>query len=164
LISLTLIGIGPALSGALFTWGVEHDYIITPWWTLGLISIIGCIPVFFLVEMDGLNSARANNSDENVFSDSEDEELLQESAIIDGDEVIMRDEDDDILKQGDGGKTTANGKLNPGSHASGSGGRLRVSSPIGMRGGSVGAGRRFSNGLGQTDLGAGAGGTTFIGR
>lgn len=66
--SLSAIGraIGPALSGALFTWGVEHDYVITPWWMLAIISAVGIIPVWYIEESDGF----ADNS----VSESEDED------------------------------------------------------------------------------------------
>lgn len=175
-----ITGIGPAASGALFTWGVSHGYVITPWWTLGVISIIGAIPVFFLVEMDGLNSGKPRSNANNNDSDSDDEDVLPDfdevdSAIIDGDETLLPKHDGEDAEEAIDtveGPPLGNAKLrnNSGSGkllrtgSSGSGRRIRVSSPIGMRGGSVGPGRRFSNGLGQTDLGAGAGGTTFIGR
>lgn len=44
---------GPASAGAAFTWGVHHGYMITSWWLLGSMALIGAIPAWFIVEGDG---------------------------------------------------------------------------------------------------------------
>jgi Major Facilitator Superfamily len=84
-------GVGPMLSGALFTWGVKHGYVITPWWTLAAIAALGIIPVWCLEEMDGLNSLQESKDD-----DGEEERLLaindedqEDRAIIGGGEVVL---------------------------------------------------------------------------
>lgn len=74
--SLSAIGraFGPAMSGALFTWGVDHGYVITPWWTLGAIAALGAFPVWQIKETDGFgNSSEAFSSEED--GDSEDAQL-----------------------------------------------------------------------------------------
>jgi hypothetical protein len=45
--------VGPALVGAVFTWGVRHGYAIAPWWLLGVIGMLGAIPSWFIVEGEG---------------------------------------------------------------------------------------------------------------
>ncbi|KAH7121153.1 major facilitator superfamily domain-containing protein [Dendryphion nanum] len=46
-------GAGPATGGVLFTIGVKHGYIILPFWTLTLISLLAFIPTLWLVEGKG---------------------------------------------------------------------------------------------------------------
>lgn len=60
---------GPALAGAIFTVGVEHGYVIAPWWTLCGIAIVAAIPVFWIVEGEGFGG----DNDEVIDSDHEDE-------------------------------------------------------------------------------------------
>jgi hypothetical protein len=54
--SFSAIGraIGPAIGGPLFSWGVKHNYIITPFWALGAISALAPIASLWLVERSGL--------------------------------------------------------------------------------------------------------------
>ncbi|KAF2737695.1 MFS general substrate transporter [Polyplosphaeria fusca] len=44
---------GPAIVGSLFTFGAKRGYIIVPFWTLSVISIIAYIPTLWLVEGKG---------------------------------------------------------------------------------------------------------------
>jgi hypothetical protein len=71
-------GIGPALSGALFTWGVEYDYVITPWWMLGIISAIGIVPVWYIEESDGFadNSESEGEDEDYGVADEREEDYL----------------------------------------------------------------------------------------
>ncbi|CAK7230563.1 hypothetical protein SBRCBS47491_007626 [Sporothrix bragantina] len=45
---------GPAMTGAAFSWGVQHGYIITGWAFLAVVALLGAISTFFLGEGDGL--------------------------------------------------------------------------------------------------------------
>ena len=45
---------GPAMTGAAFSWGVQHGYIITGWAFLAVIAFLGAVSTFFLEEGDGL--------------------------------------------------------------------------------------------------------------
>lgn len=47
---------GPALEGWLFSVGLNMGYMILPWWTLAVIASLGMIPLWYLVEMDGLSA------------------------------------------------------------------------------------------------------------
>jgi len=62
--------IGPALTGAIFSIGVQRGYIIAPWWFLAGIAAVGAIPSLFIIEGDG--PTRCIDTD----SDGEEEETL----------------------------------------------------------------------------------------
>jgi len=160
-VSVSAIGraLGPFISGAAFTWGLSKGYVITSWWTLATISVVGAIPVWWLIEMDGFNSI--NDSDD---EDDEDEDILsvideEPGAIIAGDESLDFQDDEEAIDSVEGAP------LRPTNSRSLSIPRLerRMSSPLGVRGGSVGPGgdRRLSNGLGYSNFGQGTGGTAF---
>lgn len=190
-VSISAVGraIGPAMSGAAFTWGLEKGYVITPYWLLGTIAAIGAIPIWYLVEMPGFSKSDSDSEDE------EEEDLLPTvdecNEILEGDEALSSDSDEEALDVVDGpslnrrrsmattdgtrsrrsssGFLTAQATSPYGSFTgrSGRGGvkelESRMSSPIGVRGGSVGpgGGRRLSNGLAASNLGQGTGGTSF---
>lgn len=46
--------VGPALTGAAFSWGVQQGYIITGWFFLAIMAFLGAISTFFLQEGDGI--------------------------------------------------------------------------------------------------------------
>lgn len=152
---------GPFFAGAAFSWGLERGYVIVAWWMLGFIAILGAIPIFMLVEMEGFNQA----SDDEDGSD--DEELLtphdddDEGTIIAGDEALYETSEDeeaiDTVEQPLAGTQHRLGV--PGVSV-----QRRMSSPVGIRGNSIGPGergRRLSTGLGYSNFGRGTGGTTF---
>lgn len=148
---------GPFIAGAAFTIGLERGYVITSWWTLALIAALGAIPVFFLIEMDGFNSTDDDDSDEEESALPVIDE--ESSAIIAGDEILPESSGAiDIAERPSLRVPKARS-----SSMSGMGLTPRMSSPIGVRGGSVGPGgdRRLSNGLGHSNFGQGTGGTSF---
>ncbi|KAL5345439.1 hypothetical protein ACLOAV_009811 [Pseudogymnoascus australis] len=153
---------GPFFAGTAFSWGLERGYVIVAWWMLGFIAILGAIPIFMLVEMEGFNRA-SDDEDE-----SDDEEMLtpyddddDPGTIIAGDEVLYETSDDeesiDTVEQPLAGTQQ---RLDvPGESV-----QRRMSSPVGIRGNSIGPGergRRLSTGLGYSNFGRGTGGTTF---
>lgn len=75
---------GPASTGLAFSWGVEHGYIVSAYFFLGIVAAIGAIPVFMIVEGDG-PTASAYNSDN---------EENEENAIVLGDESPISDYED----------------------------------------------------------------------
>lgn len=75
---------GPAISGWAFSAGVDAGYVIVPWWILSFIAVIGAIPIWWLVEMDGFGSV----------ADEDDE------AAVDYDESADFDEADEQRDQG----------------------------------------------------------------
>lgn len=78
--------IGPASTGLAFTWGAKHGYIVTAYFFLALMAVLGAIPVFWVVEGDG-PSATVDNSD------AEDNETLVGSRFL-VDESAIDDSDD----------------------------------------------------------------------
>ena len=197
-VSISAIGraVGPAMSGAAFTWGLERGYIITSYWLLGFVAIIGAIPIWYLVEMPGFSKTDDSDSEEGSEEDQEEEDLLPaitedaNGEILEGDEAVAYDENEEALDVVDGpslykpqsgsrrrkSSVGADGLLSvPDSY--GTTGTVRrssrrtsiaelegrMTSPIGLRGGSVGpgGGRRLSNGLAASNMGQGTGGTSF---
>lgn len=176
-VSISAVGraIGPALGGAAFTWGLEKGYVITPYFLLAVISAIGAIPIWYLVEMPGFSKTDDTSEDED--SSSEHEDLLptveEDSAgeILAGDEFIF--EDDENLSTVTGPSLSGSIRARKASDAEYSlsvprreadwGSGRRMTSPIGVRGGSVGPGgeRKLSNGLAGSNMGQGIGGTSF---
>lgn len=73
---------GPAIGGGLFTWGVKRGYIIVPFWTLTVISLISSIPTWWLVEGAGFGGS--DDSDPEDDDDDSDDEVLEdeESATL----------------------------------------------------------------------------------
>jgi hypothetical protein len=71
--SLSALGraFGPAVSGILFTWGVDNGYVITPWWSLAAIAALGAIPVWQIKETDGFGSSGEGAENENGHRDDE---------------------------------------------------------------------------------------------
>ncbi len=176
-VSISAVGraIGPAMGGAAFTWGLEKGYIITPWWLLGIISAAGAIPIWYLKEMEGFSKSDSSDSSDEE-SDEEglpvvDEDITGE--ILEGNEIIAFDPDEEALdtvegpslnkrRSMDGGNREARGSKS-GHRRTSFNLERRMSSPIGVRGGSVGpgGGRRLSNGLAASNMGQGTGGTSF---
>ncbi|KUJ24464.1 MFS general substrate transporter [Mollisia scopiformis] len=177
-VSISAIGraIGPAMTGTVFTWGFERGYMITAWWLLGIIAAIGAIPIWYLVEMPGFSKSDSDSDDDDeslLPTVEEDEEgEARATEILEGDEID--DMNEEALDTVEGPplslvksrKSIDEEGIEGRRSRRGSGlSRLerRMSSPIGVRGGSVGpgGGRRLSNGLAASNMGQGTGGSTF---
>ncbi|KAI1823202.1 major facilitator superfamily domain-containing protein [Xylaria intraflava] len=68
---------GPALAGLAFSWGVKNNMIGAPWWILGVIAIIGSLPVYMIVEDDG-PSPDAGKADDTGADDYEDTAVFED--------------------------------------------------------------------------------------
>lgn len=79
--------IGPASTGYAFTWGAKHGYIVTAYFFLALMAVLGAIPVFWVVEGDGPTASMES-------SDTEDNETLIGSNLL-VDENAVEDSGDD---------------------------------------------------------------------
>lgn len=71
---------GPAVGGGLFTWGVKRGYVIVPFWTLSLISLLAAIPTFWLVEGRGFGGDESDSEDEESGTLAADEDLDDEGT------------------------------------------------------------------------------------
>ncbi len=65
-------GFGPAVTGAVFSWGVQHGYIIAGWAFLAGMAVLSAISTFFLQEGDGIEAP--SDSSANGDEEMEDEE------------------------------------------------------------------------------------------
>ncbi|KAI1474465.1 MFS general substrate transporter [Daldinia eschscholtzii] len=73
--------VGPAMTGAVFTYGVKRGMIGLPWWLIAFIAILGAIPAWTIVEGDGPNDVGSS-------SDSEDEDDMEtDSELITNDDI-----------------------------------------------------------------------------
>lgn len=90
---------GPASTGWAFSWGVEHGYIVSAYFFLGLVAAIGAVPVFMIVEGRGPTaSADSSDNEDNEEDEDEDENavmLEDESPVDDHDYEEPTDDDDD---------------------------------------------------------------------
>ena len=174
--SISAIGraAGPALAGATFTVGVDIGFVLISWWTLGIISVLAAIPVFWLIEMEGFGGDEDDSEDSDADGEDEDETSAEtsgiytrvatktapsaigsESAIVDEPDVVP----DDLLL------AATNSRTDQALHrqSRGSLDLRRVPSPIGLGPQDLisrGA-RRYSSDLGATRSGFGAGGTSY---
>lgn len=165
--SISAIGraAGPALTGACFSWGVAHGYMITPWWVLSFIAIIGTIPVFFLEELDGFNSSKAEDDEEDndegaaVVPVAEDDS----SAIVVGDGILPHESNESAIDDVERRSLRSRGERYLGAELNSSMPKFerRLSSPVGMKGVGPDGQRKLSTALGVTNTGTGTGGTTF---
>lgn len=158
-VSISAIGraLGPAMTGATFTWGVEKGYVITGWWLLSFISILGAIPLWSVEEPEGFSSTDPNSDAEDEDGDLSDPfESENEAEILDGDELAAGDSDEEVYAPLHRVSSRASAsRTRRYSH--------NISRPIGVIGETVGpgGGRRLSNGLAASNFGHGTGGTSF---
>ncbi|KAH7197263.1 major facilitator superfamily domain-containing protein [Fusarium flagelliforme] len=91
--------VGPASTGALFTWGADHGYVVTAWFFLMFVAILGAVPAY-LVEEGAGPTASASTSVEN--SDTEDNEVSSSSSTLllpEGSAVASDSEDEQPLNK-----------------------------------------------------------------
>lgn len=83
--------VGPAVTGAVFSIGVQRGYVIAPWWLLAGIAILGAVPAWFIIEGDGPSRRLDTDSDTDSDSDGEEETLVTNSEDEDGNAGGARD-------------------------------------------------------------------------
>lgn len=169
-VSISAVGraIGPAVTGATFTWGIEKGYVIIGWWLLSFLAILGAIPLWFAVEPEGFSSTETSSDAGDSESELPDEiDYERDAEILDGDETAVADSDEEVFPPLQRAQSRTSTSLSR--RASGEQGRGRrssqsfIRSPIGIMGEAVGpgGGRRLSNGLAASNFGHGTGGTSF---
>ena len=103
-VSLSALGraAGPAIGGWTFTIGVNVGYGILPWWTLAAFAIIAALPVWWLVEMEGFESAADRDDDDedmeeeaNVLMDANGEGQTSSTSTGDDPHDGTKNDDDD---------------------------------------------------------------------
>ncbi len=63
--SISAIGraIGPAIAGSTFTLGIDLGYVVLAWWILSAFAVLGHLPTWWLVEMEGFGHTEADTPD-----------------------------------------------------------------------------------------------------
>lgn len=171
---------GPALAGGTFTAGVDIGYVVISWWTLALVAVVGAIPVWSLVEMEGFSSGQ-DDDDDDVDEDEEfsgveeDDDVDAKTSALSSDmgahsrqsstsaavsEDVFLDDETTPPASGPLSRATSRGSMvAPRRHSANF---HRVASPIGLGPGVIPTGaRRFSSDLGATRSGLGVGGTSY---
>ena len=169
---------GPALGGVTFTFGVDVGYVIIPWWTLASISFLGCLPIWWLVEMDGFGGDDEESDDEgqshdDIYTEPNDtplspiaEEFRPQNASLDGTlseaaEAIV-DPDESAIEDDNRASVDVTRHLSRQTSRRSQSVTRKMIAPLGMGEEVIGpGGRRYSNGLGQTMAGLGTGGSPY---
>ncbi|RBR20473.1 hypothetical protein FVER53590_00694 [Fusarium verticillioides] len=86
--------LGPASTGALFTWGADHGYVVTAWFFLMFIAILGAIPAYLVEEGEG-PSASASSSAENSDTENDQASSSSSTILLPEDSAITSDSDSD---------------------------------------------------------------------
>jgi len=161
---------GPAIAGAAFSRGAELGYMILPWWTLALIAVIGVIPAWWVVEMDGFGG---EESDDDIAIDEEDSDgelavyassprLVAKTAAPVGVSISPAAADNDLLPDNLLTLAPTTSRISAGRGRRESFSLRRMRSPVGMGEGlASGRQRRYSTDLGTTMSGHGPGGTSY---
>jgi len=76
--------IGPAATGAMFSWGVRNGYAIAPWWMLGFIAMLGAVVPWFIVEGAGPTSSLGEVEEQEGDAEEEDEEDAERGGLLRG--------------------------------------------------------------------------------
>jgi len=76
--------VGPALTGAVFSVGVQRGYVIASWWLLAGIAMLGAVPAWFIIEGEGPTRSLDADSDAEEDTLVSDDEDRPEVALIEG--------------------------------------------------------------------------------
>ncbi|KAL9125777.1 MAG: hypothetical protein Q9217_005067 [Psora testacea] len=92
---------GPAIGGWTFTIGVNFGYGILPWWTLAAFAALAALPVWWLVEKEGFDSAAGIDDEdddeavgnEHPFAPEDDMEGRPSASIINDEPSALLNQD-----------------------------------------------------------------------
>jgi len=158
---------GPALAGATFTAGVDIGYVVISWWTLATIAMIGAVPIWFLVELEGFGGPQ--DEDDDSDDENEGEGNDGKTSGIPASDAYSRKPtppsivEDAVEDEAETSLLAPFGGTGSQPHSRRQSLQLRrVQSPIGLGPGVVPHGaRRYSSDLGATRSGFGVGGATY---
>ncbi|ATY58964.1 Major facilitator superfamily general substrate transporter [Cordyceps militaris] len=88
--------LGPASTGWVFSWGADHGYVVSAYFFLGLVALIGAVPGFLIIEGDGPTAGAAAAA---ARQEEEERCSMRDSAIMLPNESAVVGSDDD---DGDG--------------------------------------------------------------
>ncbi|KAJ4271522.1 hypothetical protein NW762_000226 [Fusarium torreyae] len=86
--------LGPASTGALFSWGADNGYIVTAWFFLMFVAILGAIPAYLVEEGEG-PTASAAASAENSDTENDESESSSSTLLLPEGSAIASDSDDE---------------------------------------------------------------------
>lgn len=86
--------LGPFSTGVVFDWGAEQGFILSAYWFLGLVAVLGAIPVYLIVEGEG-PTASTDSSDSEDADSVADSSLVSVNGIAVPEEAVADDEDVD---------------------------------------------------------------------
>jgi len=72
--------LGPAMTGSIFSLGVQKGYMIFPWWSLAAMALLGALPSWWIVEGDG-PSGKAPESDDDEDKEDDDGEFEEDNLL-----------------------------------------------------------------------------------
>lgn len=92
---------GPFSTGVVFDWGADKGYILSAYWFLGFVALLGAIPVFLIEEGEGPSNEDEDDSETETETESEDEDLANSGLVsVNGvtveEEAVADDDEDDI--------------------------------------------------------------------
>jgi hypothetical protein len=92
---------GPFSTGVVFDWGADKGYILSAYWFLGFVALLGAIPVYLIEEGEGPSNEDEDHSETETETDSEDEDLANSGLVsVNGvtveEEAVADDDEDDI--------------------------------------------------------------------
>ena len=162
---------GPALTGWMFSVGVNKGYVILPYWVLAGFATLGAITPWWLIEMEGFGGDETpddeHDEDGGTYHDilANEEDDHSNAIPVGGGPLAESGEGNDHIAIDNNSLPSSQLLSKTLSHSSQ---RppfpllRRISSPIGI-GSNIGPGGsdKLSNGLGQTRSGLGVGGTSF---
>lgn len=89
--------IGPASTGWVFSWGARNGYIVSAYFFLGIVGLIGAIPGFMIVEGEGPTARGAATAAAEEDGDSENSSMQDSGVLLPNESAVgsSDDEDDD---------------------------------------------------------------------
>lgn len=85
---------GPASTGWVYSRGMRQGYIVSAYFFLGVVALIGAIPGFMIVEGDGPTAGHASNASAEGSGD-EDSGSMQDSGVLLPNESAVGSSDDE---------------------------------------------------------------------
>ncbi|TQV98559.1 MFS transporter [Cordyceps javanica] len=87
--------LGPASTGWVFSWGADHGYVVSAYFFLGAVALVGAVPGFLIVEGDGPTAGSAAGQD---GSDSDGTER-EAAVLLPNESAVVGSDDEDAERQ-----------------------------------------------------------------
>ncbi|XWW99706.1 hypothetical protein V2A60_007718 [Cordyceps javanica] len=87
--------LGPASTGWVFSWGADHGYVVSAYFFLAAVALVGAVPGFLIVEGDGPTAGSAAGQD---GSDSDAAER-EAAVLLPNESAVVGSDDEDAERQ-----------------------------------------------------------------